>query len=245
MSRLKILLSRSSLTSVSSACSTLGFRQPHVDAVLEHDVPAPLGDENRGAQLVADRGIFVEQRQEILGPGLGADAHDQRQLGEMLPGIGLDHGAVVGDHLDLAVALPEREGVALGHRDMQPARIELEHGGIGDPGVGLEPRPRLAGVEEQQRRPPGDAGGVENVLAASARRWPASAIEVMRKPAEVGDGVAEIAEFRHDHRQMPAADGAVGDARQHERQRGGDAGAARQPPASGRPERSGAKRART
>ena len=125
--------------------------------------------------------IFVEQRQEILGPGLGADADHQRQLGETAaPAIGPDHGAVVGDHLDLAVALPEREGVALGHRDMQPARIELEHGGFGDPGIGLEPRPRLAGVEEQQRGPPGDAGGFENVVA----RQPALAGERDRGDAE-------------------------------------------------------------
>ena len=54
MSRLRILLSRSSLTSVSSACSSLGFRQANVDAVLEHDVPAPLGDQDGGVEL--DRG---------------------------------------------------------------------------------------------------------------------------------------------------------------------------------------------
>ena len=53
---------------------------------------------------------------------------------------------------------------------------------------------------------------VENVLAGQ----PALAGKRDRGDAEarqVGDGVAEVAEFRHDHRQMPAADGAVGDAR--------------------------------
>ena len=147
----------------------------------------------------------------------------------MLPGIGLDHGAIVGDNLDLAVALPEREGVALGHRDMQPARVELEHGGIGNPGIGLEPRPRLAGVKEQQRRPPGDAGRCQNVLAAQ----PTLTSKGNRGDAEarqIGDGVAEVAEFRHDHRQMPAADGAIGGTRHDERQRRGDAGTTRQPP---------------
>ena len=80
---------------------------------------------------------------------------------------------------------------------------------------------------------------VENILAGQ----PALAGERDRGDAEagqIGDGIAEIAELRHDHRQMPAADRAVGDARQHKRQRGGDAGAARNPPASAAPKASGA-----
>ena len=57
----------------------VGLRQPHVDAVLQPQVPAPLADQDRGAHLVAQRGIAVEQREEILGPRLGAAADHQRQ----------------------------------------------------------------------------------------------------------------------------------------------------------------------
>jgi hypothetical protein len=108
---------------------------------------------------------YVQQRQEILGPGLGADAHDQRQIGEALGHIAFDHGAVVGDHRDLAVLLPERERIALGHRDVQPAGIELQHGRLGDPGLGLEPGAGLGGIEKQQRAAAGDAGDGQNFLA--------------------------------------------------------------------------------
>ena len=55
-----------------------GFRQTHVDAVLQHDVPPPFGDQDRSLKLLADRGIFVERRQEALGPGLSPDADHQR-----------------------------------------------------------------------------------------------------------------------------------------------------------------------
>ena len=194
MSRVRILSSRSSWTSVSSACSSPVFRQPHVDAVVEHHVPAPLRHQDGRAQPVADQRILVEQRQEVLGAGLGAGADHQRQIGKTLGHVALDHGAVIGDHRDLAVLLPQRERLALGDRDVQPAGIELEHGRLGDPGIGLEPGAGLGGVEEQQRRASGDAGGGQNFLA----RKLALAGERDRGDAEaerVGDRVAQIAQL--------------------------------------------------
>ena len=130
----------------------VGFRQPHVDAVLQPQVPAPLAHQDRGAHEGAQRGIAVEQREEFLGARLGAAPDHQRQLDQARRDIGLEHGAVVGDDRDLPVLLPEREGLALLDADLQLARIELEHGGVGDPGIGLEPFARLLDVEKQQRR---------------------------------------------------------------------------------------------
>ena len=167
MSRVKILLSLVELDQRVERMRRCRLRQADVDAVLEHDVPPPFGDQHGGVQLVADRRILVEQRQEILGPGSAPTPTTSGRLVNGCAGEGLDHGAVVGNHLDLAVTLPQREGVAFGDRDVQPARIKLEHGGVGDPGIGLKPRPRLVGVEEQQRGPPGDAGGGEDVVARS------------------------------------------------------------------------------
>ncbi len=52
----------------------------------------------------------------------------------------------------LPVLLPEGEGLALLDADLKLAGIELEHGGVGDPGIGLEAFARLLDVEKQQRR---------------------------------------------------------------------------------------------
>ena len=89
---------------------------------------------------------------------LGALADHQRQRGKALRHVRLEHGAVGGDQRDAAVLLPEREGLALLDVDVQAAGIKLEHGRVGDPRIGHQPRARLRGVEKQQRGAAGDAG---------------------------------------------------------------------------------------
>src|ERR1041385_3936805 len=42
----------------------VAVRQPHVDAVLQPQVPAPLADQDRGAHPVAERRILVEHGEE-------------------------------------------------------------------------------------------------------------------------------------------------------------------------------------
>ncbi len=92
---------------------------------------------------------------------------------------------------------------------MQPAGIELQHGGFGDPGIGLQPRPRLASIQEQERRAPADAGRGEDVVTGEA----ALASKRDRGDAKTGrvrQRIAEIAELASDLRHMPATHGAVG-----------------------------------
>ena len=43
----------------------VGFRQAHVEAVLEPQVPAPFGDQRRGPQIAADLRIAIEQCEEF------------------------------------------------------------------------------------------------------------------------------------------------------------------------------------
>ena len=95
----------------------------------------------------------------------------------------LEHRAVGGDDADAAVLLPERKSLPLGDRDLQAVGIELEHRRIGDPRIGHQARARRVGVEEQQRRAAGDAGGGEDFLAADFLRA-GSEIAAMRKPTE-------------------------------------------------------------
>src|SRR5437762_5165478 len=46
--------------------------QPHVDAVLEPEIPAPLRDQDRCAHLIAHARMPVEQGEEGFRPGGGA-----------------------------------------------------------------------------------------------------------------------------------------------------------------------------
>ena len=203
----------------------VGFRQPHVDAVVQPQVPAPLGHQHRGAHGGAQVGIAVEQREKFLCARLGAASDHQRQLDQARRHIGFEHGAVIGDDGHLSVLLPERERLALPDADLQLARIELEHGGVGDPGIALEPFARLLDVEKEQRRRVGNTGGGEHVLAADVML----AGQGDRHDAEaggIGGGVTHVLKRLNDGRDMIALDGAVGEARENDGDGAGSADAA-------------------
>ena len=97
--------------------------------------------------------------EEIVGLPLGAASDHERQAEIAVVDEGFEDGAVGGDDADAAVLLPQREGLPLGDRDLQPVGIKLEHGRVGDPRIGKEPRAGRVGVEEQQRGAAGHAGG--------------------------------------------------------------------------------------
>ncbi len=63
---------------------------------------------------------------------------------------GFNHGAVAGHDLHAPILLPQRKGAAFGDGNMQTVGKQFENGGIGDPGIGLQPRARLVGIEKQQ-----------------------------------------------------------------------------------------------
>ena len=172
--------------------------------------------------------MAIEQRQEFLGPRLGATADHQRQAGQAWGYVGLQHGAVIGDDRDPAVLLPERERDPLLDADLQLAGIELEHGRIGDPRIGLEPLARVLDVQEQQRGGAGDARGGEHLIAAEM----VIADERERDDAEarrIGEAVARVPERGDQGCNMLALDGAVGQAGQHQGSGSGGSRPAREP----------------
>ena len=204
----------------------LAFRQQHLDAVFQMQVPAPFGDQHRGFDRLRDRRIALEQREEILRLMLGAVADHQRQRGETLRHEGFQHGAVGGDQINAAVLLPEREGLALLDLDAQPVGIKLEHGGVRDPRIGHQADARLSGVEEQQRRAAGDAGKTEDVVAADFMF--AGERDFGNAEADaVGRGVADVLDLRGDHLAVAAFDHAVKSAGEQQQGGGRGTGAAR------------------
>ena len=212
MSRVSSFFSRSSATSVSSARCDVGLRQPHVDAVLEPQVPAPLGDQDRGAHLIAD--LRDSDRAAPGIPCARVSAPRPTTSGSSASCGAtkrLEHGAVVGDDRDLAVLLPERERLALRDRDLQPAGIELEHGRFGDPGIGLEPRRAPASTSRNRSEVLPVTPAVARI---SSRLTLALAGERDRRDAEagrVGGGVARVLRAPSiDGRQVAALDDAVG-----------------------------------
>ena len=110
--------------------------------------------------------------------------------------------------------------------DAQASGIKLEHGGVGDPRIGQEPRAGAAGVEEQQRGTAGDPGKAENVLAAyllfAGKRdlGDAEACAVRRAVADVLHRGGDFAAMAAFHRAVAAAG-------EDERDRRGGSGAAR------------------
>ena len=64
----------------------------------------------------ADVRVAIEKGEEILGLPLGAAADHQRQAEIAVLDERFEHRAVGGDDVDVAVLLPEREGLTLGDR---------------------------------------------------------------------------------------------------------------------------------
>ena len=227
MSRERIFWSRSSAISRMSAASAPALGQADVEPVAQSQVPAALADQDRGAHLVADAGEAVEQVKEFLGLRLGAATDHQRQLEQLRHRVGFQHGAVVGDHRYAAVLLPQRERLALLDADLQFAGIELQHGGVGDPRIGLQPLARTGharGTDSEVR--PVIVGGGEHLFPADIL----VAGDRDRHDAEadrIGGLVADILQAVDDRRDVVALDDAVAQAGEHDHDRGGDAGAAR------------------
>ncbi len=92
------------------------LRQPHVDAVVEAQVPAPLADEHgRGHPLLQLR-LLRQQVEQALGALRRVVAHDHQQLGVVAQVRGLDHLAVAADQEQLLLALPQRQRLGFRHR---------------------------------------------------------------------------------------------------------------------------------
>ncbi len=101
--------------------------------------------------------------------GVGPLPHDEGQVDVALVAHLVDHGAVGGDHLDLAVALPEGGGLALDLVDHDLVGIELAHRHAGDERLGEQALARPVEVEEGHRGAPVDPGGGEHLALVHPR----------------------------------------------------------------------------
>ena len=141
--------------------------------------------------------------------------------------IGLEHRAVIGDHREPAVLLPQRERRALDDVDLELAGIELQHRGVGDPGIGLQLVAHGGGIEEQQRGAAIDAADREHLVLAQLL----AAVDGDRGDAEsggIGQRIAGVAQRRGEFVEMAALDDAEAGAAEQQQHGRGDAGAARQ-----------------
>ena len=100
----------------------VAFRQLHVDAVGQPQIPAPIRHQDRRAQRRADVRITVDDGEKVPGLPLGVAADHKRQAEIAVLDKGLEHGAVGGDDAEPAVLLPQRKSVTLGDRDLQAVR---------------------------------------------------------------------------------------------------------------------------
>ena len=230
MSRDRSFFSRSSADQPVERLLDIGFRQAHVDAAFEPQIPAALERPRyRGAKRRADGGVVVDNGQEIVAGALGALADQKRQAAITILDERLEHRAIGGDHAYGAVLLPQRKGLPLGDADLQAIRIKLQHRRVGDPGIGHQPRPRLVGIEEQQRGVPGHAGDGQDLFAADFLR-PGERNGGDAKAGGVGGLVAGVLEPIDDIGDMAAGDGTIAERRNQQKNRTGDAKSAwRQP----------------
>src|SRR5690606_12432826 len=74
--------------------------------------------------------------------------HDE-QAGEALEALARDDGSVAVDEMQLALALPQRERLALDEPDVQRVGEEALDRGAPHPGEAFEPRARLDGADRQ------------------------------------------------------------------------------------------------
>ena len=146
---------------VSSAGVDVVFRQPHVEAVLQPQVPAPFG--RPGSRRAPARGCRDSDRataRNSLACASAPRADDQRQA-EIAVARRTARARCRRRRSRRRVpsfcqsAKASRSVIA----DLQPAGIELEHGGVGDPRIGLS-RARAASTSRNSSEDAaGDAGG--------------------------------------------------------------------------------------
>lgn len=147
----------------------VGLGQADVDAV-ELERPAPAGDVGAGADARSERTGRLDQREIFLEALVGARADDERQVDVALVAQVIDHLAVGGDHLDLAVLLPERGGLALDLIDDDLVGVELPHGGAGDQLLGEQSVAHAIDVEERHGGAPVDTGGAQHLALVHPRQ---------------------------------------------------------------------------
>ncbi len=142
---------------------------------------------------------------------LGALADHERQGEEAARHIGFEHRAIIRDHRQLAVLLPQRKRLALDDVDLKLVREELLHRCVGNPGIGLEAISHGDRIEEQERRATRNAADRQHFVLCQLL----AAVDGNGSDAEadgIGDRVAGIAERGAHLVDMAALDDAEPDA---------------------------------
>ena len=104
------------------------LRQLDGDAVVEMQVPAAAGDEHRGAHLRRRcRARVRRSARKVCAVSLAPPPTMKGSLAKRDSSSGTISRAGLVDDEDFAVALPEREGLALGDLDRERAGIEFPH----------------------------------------------------------------------------------------------------------------------
>ena len=170
MSRDRSFLSRSSATKRSSACSTSPSGRRTSMPLLSRRFQRRSATKIEARNCVRMSGWRSTTARKSLACRSAPRADDQRQAAIAILDERLEDGAVFGDDTDASILLPQRKGMTLGDGDLQAVGIKLEHRRVGDPGIRQQPRPRRIGVEEQERRAAGHAGGGEDFFAADFLR---------------------------------------------------------------------------
>src|SRR5437899_907372 len=104
-------------------------------ASLGARIPARLAAKIRGLGRRAHLRIAGEQREEIPGAGFGTPPDNQRQRKKAARDVGLEHRAIIRDHRQPAIPLPQRKRRTLDNVDLELAGIELQHRRFADPGI--------------------------------------------------------------------------------------------------------------
>ena len=177
----------------------VALRQPHVDAVAQLQGPAALGDEDAGAESLDDlRRLARRSAEEALRRALAPSPTTSGRSAKLRSRSSSITRAVGGDDRDLAVVLPEREGLALDEGDEQRGSDRACGPSTSSTsGLAISRVARRGGVEEGQRVMLGDGERAEDlgvgqlVLALDGDRLDAEAEQVGAAIAAADDAVAD------------------------------------------------------
>src|SRR5689334_13950689 len=171
-------------------------------------IPAPLGDQNRGLGQLSDGRISSHEREKIARGLFGTAANHKREPREARRHGCLQDDTVRRDQRDATTLLPKRKWFTFLDFDAQTVGIKLENRGIGDPWIGKQPRTHARSVQEQKRRTIGDTREDQNLVAADfmfARERDLGNVEAKL----VGGRIADILDVLNDLRTVSAFDRAV------------------------------------
>ena len=127
-----------------------GQAQRH--AIVEPEVPAPVGDADRGLHTGAQLGMEQQPCLEFVGMAVSAQSDIERKIGMAGATERRDHIAARIDQRQHVAMLPDAHGFTFGQPHGKAARIDLLDLGIGNPGQFDQLLARRMRVDRHDRR---------------------------------------------------------------------------------------------